>query len=143
MTNIQEERAALPRVGVGALVIKDDHVLLVKRKYPPAAGYWAIPGGGLKAGERLHEAAEREVLEETGIHIKAGSVVYVFDMIDRDEAGRIRYHYVIIDMKADYLGGQIKAADDAQEARWVHKNEWRDLDLYSETRRFLDAYLNH
>jgi ADP-ribose pyrophosphatase len=76
-----------PQVAVGAIVIKDGRVLLVKRSQPPSKGLWAIPGGRVELGETLKEAAEREIIEETGLTIRAGDPVYTFDVIERDDAG--------------------------------------------------------
>jgi len=108
-----------PRVGVGAVVIKEGQVLLVRRGAAPRRGLWAVPGGTLELGETLREAAEREVFEETGIKIRAKEPVYIGDLVERDEEGRIRFHYVVIDYAADYLAGDVCGADDALEARWV------------------------
>ena len=91
-----------PRVAVGAVVFKDERVLLVRRGQPPSEDLWAIPGGSVEIGETLQEAAEREILEETGIKIRAGEPVFTFDVIERDRTGKIRFHYVIVDLVADY-----------------------------------------
>ena len=90
-----------PRVAVGAVVIHRDKVLLVLRNQAPAKGLWAIPGGSVELGETLKTAAEREVLEETGLRVRAGEVVYTFDAIQCDPEGRVQYHYVIIDLLAE------------------------------------------
>ena len=87
-----------PRVAVGAVVFHQNKVLLVLRGQAPSKGMWAIPGGGIELGESLQMAAEREVLEETGLHIKAGEVVFTFDTVERDDAGRVKFHYVIVDL---------------------------------------------
>lgn len=116
-----------PRVGVGAVVLREGRVLLVRRGGAPARGLWAIPGGGLRLGETLQQGAEREIREETGIVIRAGAPIYACDTFDRDEKGRFRFHYVIVDMAADYVSGEVKAADDALEARWVSPEELRSI----------------
>ncbi|MBN2688089.1 MAG: NUDIX hydrolase, partial [Deltaproteobacteria bacterium] len=87
-----------PRVGVGAVVIKERKVLLVRRGIPPSEGLWAIPGGHVELGETLQETAEREILEETGIVISAGEPIHTFDLIERDESERIRFHYIVVDV---------------------------------------------
>ncbi len=126
-----------PRVAVGALVIRAEAVLLVKRGKAPSDGKWAIPGGSVELGETLQQAAEREILEETGIRIRAAEPVYTFDFIERDKRGAIRFHYVIIDLAAEYLGGKIKPGDDADQAAWVPFTELSDLDMNTTTRAFL------
>lgn len=116
-----------PLVAVGAVVFKNNCVLLVRRGQAPSEGLWAIPGGSVEIGETLQEAAEREILEETGIKIRAGKPIYTFDVIDRDQDGKIRFHYVIIDLAADYVSGEPAAGDDAAEARWVSVHEFNEL----------------
>jgi 8-oxo-dGTP diphosphatase len=91
----------VPRIGVGAIIVKEGKVLLVKRGIEPSKGLWAIPGGTLKLGETLQECAAREILEETGIKIKVGECIYVFDFIKRDSKKKIKFHFVIIDFAAD------------------------------------------
>jgi 4-nitrophenyl phosphatase len=128
-----------PRVAVGAVVFREGRVLLVKRGKPPSEGLWAIPGGSVELGETLQVAAEREIMEETGIRIKAGDPVYTFDAIQRDGDGRIRFHYVIVDLLADYIEGDPKAGDDALDVRWVHPSE---LDRMNVSRKTLDLLRN-
>lgn len=126
-----------PQVAVGAVVFKDDRVLLVRRGRAPAKGMWAIPGGSMELGETLQAAAEREIFEETGIMIRAGEPVFTFDVIERDDDGRIRFHYVIVDMLADYISGALRPGDDAVEARWVSAQALNGLNVSSRTRQFL------
>jgi len=127
----------LPRVGVGAVVIHEGRILLVKRASPPGKGFWAIPGGLVELGETVREAAERELLEETGVSVRAREAFFIFDFIDRDAEGKIKYHYIIVDFLADYLGGEPKAADDVSDARWVSPDEAAALNLSPTTRRLL------
>lgn len=127
----------LPRVGVGAVVLRENRVLLVRRGAAPARGLWAIPGGGLRLGENLQEGAEREILEETGIVIRAGAPVFTCDSFEKDEDGRVRFHYVVVDVTADYVSGEVKGADDALEARWVSPGEIRDLPVTKTTLKLL------
>jgi len=126
-----------PQVAVGALVFDSGRVLLVRRGQPPAAGLWAVPGGRVRLGETLKQAAEREIFEETGVAIAAGDPVYTFDHLERDSDGRVRFHYVIVDLAADYLRGEIRAGDDAREARWVSPAELAQLDVSPTTRKLL------
>lgn len=125
------------QAAVGAVVFHEGRVLLVRRGQAPASNQWAIPGGRVELGETLQRAAEREVWEETGVRIAAGEVVYVFDVIERDESGRVRFHYVIVDLEARYLSGRPAAGGDAAEARWVAVHELATLEVNPATRRFL------
>ena len=100
-------------------------------------GQWAIPGGRVILGESLQEAVEREIYEETGIRISVGEPAFIFDVIDRDEDGRIRFHYVIVDFDGVYLSGALRPGDDALEARWVPSHEMEELDVSPSTRKLL------
>ena len=126
-----------PRVAVGAVVFNENRVLLVKRDNPPGKGLWAIPGGRVKLGETLQVAAERETREETGVIIRAKDPIYTFDVIERDVRGRIRFHYVIVDLLADYISGQPNPGSDACDARWIAHPELDELALSTSTRKFL------
>ena len=126
-----------PRVAVGAVVFSNNCVLLVRRGQPPSEDLWAIPGGSVKIGETLQEAAEREILEETHITIRAGEPVYTFDAIERDDSGKIRFHYLIVDLVADYVTGNPTAGDDAAEARWVTAQEINELPVSPPTLKLL------
>jgi 8-oxo-dGTP diphosphatase len=129
----------LPRVAVGAVVFKDNKVLLVKRAKHPARGLWAIPGGKVELGETLQQAAQREILEETGITILSKNPIYTFDVIEKDENNQIRFHYVIVDLVADYISGQPIPGDDAEEVRWVSSLELKNLDVNPGTLKVLDS----
>ncbi len=130
-----------PLVGVGAVIVKDGAVLLVRRGHDPGRGEWAMPGGRLRLGETLAQAARREVREETSVEIDPGEVLSVTDLIQRDDAGRVRYHYVLVDLLARYVSGEPRAGSDALDVRWV---DARDLDAYpmpDRTRRVLEMGL--
>jgi ADP-ribose pyrophosphatase len=126
-----------PRLAVGAIVIEDGKVLLVKRKYPPKKGKWAIPGGSVNLGETLQAAAEREIKEETGLDIKAGEPVHTFDLIEKDSNGKIRFHYVVVDLHADYVSGIIQPDDDVSDAGWFGPEEINALDVTEATTELL------
>lgn len=108
-----------PIVGVGAVVIDADRVLLVQRGKAPLKGEWSLPGGALELGETLEEGVRREVLEETGLVIEPVAVVEVLDRISRDAEGRVQYHYVLVDFLCRAVGGDLACATDAVDARWV------------------------
>jgi 8-oxo-dGTP diphosphatase len=118
-----------PRVGVGAVVLDGDRVLLVKRGGQPSAGKWSVPGGLVELGETMQEAARREVLEECGIHVRLGGVAGVLDRVVRDAAGRVRYHYVLVDYVAHPDDGTICAGSDAADVRWVPVAEVAGYDI--------------
>ena len=126
-----------PQIAVGAIVIRDDKVLLVKRRNPPSKGLWSIPGGCVELGETMKEAAEREVKEETGVIIRAKDPVNTFDLIDRDDQGCIRFHYVIVDLLANYVSGKPNPSSDACGARWVTSQELGELPVSQTTKRVL------
>ena len=118
---------ARPILGVGGVVLNGKHVLLVKRGHEPLKGRWSVPGGVLEVGETLEVAVAREVLEETGIDVEVGSLIEVVERIGRDEAGRVEYHYVIVDYLCAVRGGTLAPASDADAAEWVGVD---DLDRY-------------
>lgn len=126
-----------PQLGCGAIVRRDDTLLLVKRGRPPRQGQWAIPGGKVQAGESLRVAVEREILEETAISVRAAEMVYQLEYIEHDEAGALAFHYVVLDYAATYLSGEPCAGDDAAEAAWVHFDKLAALALTDSTREAL------
>ena len=126
-----------PVVAIGAIVFRNNRVLLVRRGQSPSRDLWAIPGGRVELGETLQEAAEREILEETGITIRALAPVYTFDYIERKGSDPPRFHYVIIDLTAEYVDGEVKAGDDAAEARWVAAEELSSLNVSIKTLNLL------
>jgi 8-oxo-dGTP diphosphatase len=129
----------LPRVAVGAVVFKDNKVLLIRRAKPPAKGLWAIPGGSVNLGETLQQAAERETLEETNLTIQATKPVFTFEVIEKDDNNQVRFHYVIIDLVADYISGIPLPGDDADEVRWVSSKELKNLDINPRTLKVLNS----
>ena len=128
-----------PVVGIGAVVIHEGRVLLVRRGVAPSRGLWAVPGGSLELGETLQQGAEREILEETGVAIRAREPICAFDFFERDGDGRIRFHFVIVDLAADYVGGDVQGADDALEARWLAPEDLEGLPVSKNTMKLLRA----
>jgi ADP-ribose pyrophosphatase len=127
------EFPAEPRVAVGALVVESGKLLMICRGKAPNPGVWAIPGGGLEIAETLQQAAEREVFEETGLKVRAGEPFYAFEIIEKDDEGRVRFHYVVIDLKADLLGGELCPGDDAEDVGWVSTAEMAKLNVSPHT----------
>ena len=135
MTNDKLEN--FPVIAVGGVLFHEGRVLLVKRGREPAKGLWAIPGGKIEPGEKLTDAVKREFLEETGIEVEAGEVVYVFDAIDLP-----KYHYVIIDYLVKMIGGDLRAGDDAEEVRWFAPDELDQYPVAPATVELLSQYNN-
>ena len=124
---LQREFPEAPIVGVGAVVADRGRVLLVRRGQEPSKGKWSLPGGVLELGESLIEGVVREVREETGLEVEVVELIELIDRIVRQPAskdGRIRYHYVIADYVCRVVGGELHAASDADEVRWVGRAEW-------------------
>ena len=122
-----------PLVGVGAIIVENGRVVLIKRGQQPLMGDWSIPGGMLELGETVHEAASRETQEETGLTVEPGELLGVFDRVIADEKGRVRYHYVLIDFLCRRSAGEVLAAGDADEARWFTREEVAKLPLAKDT----------
>jgi 8-oxo-dGTP diphosphatase len=134
---VSREYPSRPVVGVGAVVWRGERVLLVRRGRAPRAGQWSLPGGGQRLGETVAEAALREVEEETGLEVTITEVIATVDLIDRDQDGRVRYHYTLIDVSAEAPVGEPVAGDDAAETRWFDLDELPGLGLWSETLRII------
>lgn len=123
------EYPAAPLVAAAVVLLDGDRVLLIRRGRPPAEGQWSVPGGGVEAGETLAEAARRELREETGLDCEIGPIVEVVERITRDETGRARFHYVIVDVLGTNPTGTLAAASDAAEARFVPFDELAQMEL--------------
>lgn len=130
---MKREYPETPLVGVGAVILDHGRVVLVKRRLPPLAGEWSIPGGRLELGETLRQAVVREAREETGLTIEPADVLGVFDRLLRDEAGRTLYHYVLIDFLCQRLAGELHAGGDADDARWFSQEETSSISLQEDT----------
>ena len=118
-----------PMVGVGVLISEEDRYLIIRRAVEPDKVLWSIPGGMVEIGERASDAAVREAKEETGLDVEIVGLLDVVDKIVKDEEGRIRFHFVILDYRATPTGGVLQAASDALDARWVIAEEFPDYEL--------------
>jgi 8-oxo-dGTP diphosphatase len=130
---MKREYPETPLVGVGAIIIEQDRVVLVKRGHAPLAGEWSIPGGVLEIGETLREAVVREVMEETSLEVEPAVLLGVYDRILRDADERTLYHYVLIDFLCRRVSGEPQAAGDAVEVRWFKQDEIQALSLAKDT----------
>ncbi len=128
-----------PVVGVGAVVIKDCQVLLIKRGKAPRKGEWSLPGGGVELGETTGDAIKREIQEETGLETELAGIVDTVDYIERAETGAISFHYVLIDYLAYYRAGALVAGSDADDARFFTVEAALALPLWEETKRIIRA----
>jgi ADP-ribose pyrophosphatase len=129
---------SFPQIAVGAVVFNDaGEVLLVKRLNEPSKNLWAIPGGRLQAGETLKEAAKREIFEETSVKIEPSNIVYTFELLEKNEQGDIKFHYIIIDYEAEFISGTPRAADDAKESAWVSRERFKTINVNRSTRKLL------
>lgn len=118
-----------PYIGVGAVIVQDGRVLLVKRKHEPLKGRWSLPGGAVEIGETLEHCLVREMVEETGLDVGVGPVIEVFDRITRDETGRVVYHFVLVDYLCWPVGGELRAGSDVADAIFADPGELHRYDL--------------
>jgi 8-oxo-dGTP diphosphatase len=108
-----------PFVGVGAVIVDGERVVLIRRRFAPLAGEWSLPGGTVEAGETLEDCVIREMREETGLDVEVGPVIEVLDRITRDDNGRVLYHYVLVDYLCWPVGGALQAGSDVDAAVWT------------------------
>jgi 8-oxo-dGTP diphosphatase len=120
------------------VIVAEGRALLIRRGKEPLKGAWSVPGGTVEAGETLRQALVREVLEETGVRVRPGPVLTVFDRIDRDD-GLIRFHYVIVDYLCEVVDGEARAGSDAEAVAWVREDELAAYDLTPRLRDVLRA----
>lgn len=122
-----QHKPVSPIVAVGAVILKDNNVLLVKRGNEPYRGYWSIPGGRVRFGERIRDALRREVREETGLDVEIGRLVCVLKMIVKSKSGEPVFDYLILDYLSNVIGGELRPSSDVDEVKWV---PLEDVDSY-------------
>ncbi|MFQ5650371.1 MAG: NUDIX hydrolase [bacterium] len=127
-------------IAVGAVIFRNDRLLLIKRRHEPKADYWTLPGGLVEVGENTREALVREVREECNVLVKPTRIVDVIDYVERDQTQRVRYHYVLVDFEAEYISGTAFASSDAVEVKWFSTDELRQANLPDMTRDFLSKH---
>jgi ADP-ribose pyrophosphatase YjhB (NUDIX family) len=127
-----------PLVGVGALIIRGDRIVLVERGREPQKGKWSLPGGALETGETISEGLCREVQEETGLDVRLIQLVEIFERIVRDSRGDVEYHYVLLDYLCRVRAGRLRASDDSADARWVPRSEVHRYPLTEGTLEVID-----
>ncbi|MGB9243810.1 MAG: NUDIX hydrolase [Candidatus Acidiferrales bacterium] len=127
---VRREYPERPLVGVGGVVIRDERALLIRRGSAPLEGEWSIPGGMLEIGETLLEGVQRELLEETAIEVKVLDLIEVFERLTPDEAGKLKYHFVILDYLCEVVRGEARAGSDVTDVAWARETE---LNAYSLT----------
>ena len=125
-----------PIVGIGAVIIREGKIALIKRGNEPGKGKWSVPGGLVELGETLEQTVIRETKEETGLDVENPRLIDVVSYVDLDEKGKIRYHYIIIDYLVHVKYGTAEAASDAAELRWVPFDEVENYDLTRSFRLF-------
>lgn len=126
---MRREYPTAPIAAVGAVILDEDRILLIRRDREPARGLWTFPGGAIELGESLGDAVRREVLEETGLHVTVGGVATVIDRVLHDGVGRVRYHYVIVDYFARPIGGRLEPGSDVSDARWARLGDLDRLQM--------------
>ncbi len=116
-----------PFLAVSAAIVRDGHVLVVRRAQPPANGLFSLPGGVVEIGETLSEAVTREVLEETSLAIEPVGLAGFRETVVRDAQARVERHFVILCFAARWTGGEPRLNEELSEARWLRPSELAGL----------------
>ena len=135
---MNREYPTRPITGIGAVIVHDGKILLVKRGSEPGKGKWSIPGGLVELGETVKETVVREVKEETGLDVDVRNLIDVVDNLETDGKGKLRYHFIIIDFLASLKQGSLKAESDIVEAKWVPLTRVEKLNLTGTFREFFE-----
>lgn len=139
---MKREYPESPLVGVGAVIVDQGRVVVIKRGSAPLLGEWSIPGGMLELGETARQAVEREALEETSLGVESTELLGVFDRIVRDEGGKVRFHYLLVDFLCRPVSGTLCAGHDAAEAHWMTLEEVRNIPMADITKALLVKVLS-
>ena len=131
-----------PLLGVGAVIVRDERVLVVRRLNPPLQGQWSIPGGLVETGETIKQALIREIREETGLAVEPIELIEVFERILRDTDSRVQYHFVVIDYLCRILSGEACPGTDVSEIQWTRLEDLPELGITPETRSVIEKGLN-
>jgi len=123
------------------MIIRRGRILLTVRGKPPSEGMWGLPGGAVEVGETVEEALVREVREETELAIRPMKLVAVLDSVNRDDEGRVKYHYVLFEYLCEYLSGEAHASSDALDACWVPLDELDSVQIMPTTKRFIQKIM--
>ena len=108
-----------PKVGALAVVLRDNQVILAKRRKEPDAGLWGFPGGHVEWGEAVGTAAARELAEETGVVATPERYLDALDLIRRGGDGSVVSHYLLVAVLCRYVSGRPRAVSEVADARWV------------------------
>jgi ADP-ribose pyrophosphatase YjhB (NUDIX family) len=139
---VSREYPRYPLVGVGAIVVKDNKILLIKRGAEPNRNKWSIPGGMVEAGEDPRDAVLRELMEETGVLGRVLGLFGIYQYVERDHEGKVKYHFLLLDYIVEPVGGEPRASSDALEVRFFDLSEALRLDLTDTTRQLIQDLLN-
>jgi len=131
-----------PLLGVGAVIVRNEQVLVVRRSHPPLQGQWSVPGGLVETGETTREALIREIREETSLIVEPLDLVEVFERILRDGDSRVQYHFVVIDYLCRIVSGEACPGTDVSEIRWVPLEKLQELGITPETHDVIHKGLN-
>jgi ADP-ribose pyrophosphatase YjhB (NUDIX family) len=128
---------------VGAVLIEGGKVLLVRRGQPPLDDRWTLPGGLVELGEAIEQAVVREVEEETGWLVRVVKEIALFDFIEKDDDGRVRYHYVLADFLCAYVRGELVAGSDVKDVRLVSLDELAGYELTAKALEVIEEGRKH
>ena len=134
---MRKEYPEHPMVGVGAIIVQDGKILIVRRGSEPGKGKWSVPGGLVELGETVEQAVVREVREECGLDVEVDKLIDIVDSMTFDKNGRLKYHFIILDFFVKIKGGKLRPGDDAKEALWVSLEEVENYDLTKTFKEFL------